>query len=235
MNKQVEHIELSNNKIGDGVFYQCGLLTSVNAPNCATIGNRAFYSCSNLTTVNLPKCTTISSYTFAYCGNLTTVSLPKCTTIGSFAFDYCSKLTSISLPSCTTVSNNAFYYCTTLTSISLPNCVLVGENAFYNCSTLTTIDLPKCTTLTGAIASGETKVTLYPCIQSIGEFGAKTATLKFMHSAGDTVLFSDASFLVQATKSKNARTYVIYTNNPRISSMCAARANSYTTVSIYSF
>ena len=98
-------------KIGNGIFYSCTSLTSINFPVCKTIGIYAFYACTSLTSVSFPSCTTIGSYAFNYCKNLTSASFPVCTTIGSYAFENCTSLSQIYLMAsirCTLSNSNAF-------------------------------------------------------------------------------------------------------------------------------
>ena len=72
------------------------------------IGNYVFYDCYMVTSVSLPdSVTTINEYAFAYCSNLPALTLPKhLTSIGDFAFYSCG-LKSVALPN--TVSSIGIY------------------------------------------------------------------------------------------------------------------------------
>ena len=78
--------------IGEGVFYNCNGLTSIELPNSlASIGNYAFYDCDSLALTSLPNSlASIGNYAFYDCYNLTLTSLPSSlTSIGNYAFTAC--------------------------------------------------------------------------------------------------------------------------------------------------
>ena len=121
--------------IGNGAFYLCSSLTSVNFPVCVSIGSDAFNNCSRLTSVSFPACRTIGSYAFYSCYKLRSVSFPACTTIGSNAFYSCQILDGLSFPACRTIMSSAFYSCRNLGAIYLGAsvlCTLANSNAFYS-------------------------------------------------------------------------------------------------------
>lgn len=98
------------------------------------LGNGAFYYCKNLTSVDFPLITSVESYAFYYCIKIASIVLPLATKIGNYTFYYCSALTSVDLPLVTSIGNYAFCYCHDLTALVLRNttkvCSLASTNAF---------------------------------------------------------------------------------------------------------
>ena len=83
--------------IGNGAFFWCESLTSINIPNSVTtIGNGAFSRCSSLISINIPNSvTTIGRGAFAGCKSLTSINIPdSVTTIGRSAFWGCDNISS---------------------------------------------------------------------------------------------------------------------------------------------
>jgi hypothetical protein len=130
-------------------FYRNMSVISVLIPNSVTsIGDGAFYGCSGLTTLNIGSgVTSIGREAFAYCSGLTgTLTIPNSvTSIGDGAFYGCSGLTgTLTIPnSVTSIGMGAFQWCSGLTgTLTIPNSVTsIGDGAFYGC-TLTTITMP---------------------------------------------------------------------------------------------
>ena len=91
--------------IGDAVFSDCDLLTSITLPETITsIGKNIFDGCDNLKTVTLSsKITEIPVHAFANCKSLTAIDLSNVKTINDGAFTNCSALTNV------TVSNDLEY------------------------------------------------------------------------------------------------------------------------------
>ena len=100
--------------IGNGAFFWCESLTSINIPNSVTtIGNGAFSRCSSLISINIPNSvTTIGNGAFSRCSSLISINMPNSvTTIGRGAFSRCNSLTSITIPnSVVTIIGNPFYF-----------------------------------------------------------------------------------------------------------------------------
>ena len=154
--------------IGNGAFFNCSSLTSINIPSSVTsIGESAFSYCYSLTTINIPSSvTSIKRSAFSGCSSLTSINIPSSvTSIGGSAFSGCSSLTAF------TVDTNNPNYCaegcilfnkekTTLICASgsqrtydIPSSVTsIGGYAFSDCSSLTSINIPNSVTSIGRAA-----------------------------------------------------------------------------------
>ena len=73
-------------------------ITDYTSEIATQIGNGAFYDCSKLTSVNIPNVTSIGDSAFYYCRKLASVNIPNVTSIGNGAFNRCSALVSVHLP-----------------------------------------------------------------------------------------------------------------------------------------
>ena len=142
--------------IGNGAFFRCSGLTSIEIPNSVTsIGNEAFWGCS-LTSIEIPNSvTSIGNSAFRDCSALTSIEIPNSvTSIGSSAFEGCSGLASFVIPnSVTSIGTLTFSGCSGLTDIVIPNSVTsIGTAAFQGCSNLTDIVIPNSVTSIGTAA-----------------------------------------------------------------------------------
>ena len=89
------------NKYGDGLFYDCKILRSIEIPSASRIiPAGTFYGCRRLMEINLPEnIEFIGDLSFRNCESLTSVTLPeKVKFIGSQAFAGCSNLNEINIP-----------------------------------------------------------------------------------------------------------------------------------------
>ncbi|MBP5610247.1 MAG: leucine-rich repeat protein, partial [Clostridia bacterium] len=144
--------------IGDGVFADCPLLTTVTIPEgIVSIGEGAFKNCAALTDViwNAIACTVAGSDSdpvFAECPLLErAVFGVDVTAIPDFCFCDCSGLSSVTLSS---------------------GIGTIGERAFAGCASLTGIDLPDGLTAIGArafLSAGLTAVSIPAGVQTVGD------------------------------------------------------------------
>ena len=140
--------------IGEGAFFGCSGLTSIDIPNSVTsISDRAFFRCTKLANITMPNSvTSIDDYAFYQCTNLASIDIPNSvTSIGIYAFYQCTNLASITIPnSVTSIGNYTFYQCTNLSNITIPNSVTsIGDYAFYQCTNLSNLTIPNSVTSIG--------------------------------------------------------------------------------------
>ena len=108
--------------IGEGCFYNTGLIEVILPASVESVGINAFSNCKRLQRIDISKTdAACSSYAFAHCINLTEVILPE-------TMEY--------------FSTGLFSGCTSLVEITCPqNLKLIGANAFGDCSSLLRIEL----------------------------------------------------------------------------------------------
>ena len=179
-------------------------------PNTVTtIGNGAFWGCNSLTSVDIPNSVTkLEVQAFAYCRGLTSVTIGSSVTlIDQDAFGCCCSITSIKIDSSnprydsrdncnaiirtasntlifgcqttvipntvTTIGSWAFQECTGLTSITIPNSVkTINDHAFLNCTGLANATIPNSVKTIGDYAfsgcSALTSVNIPKSVTTIG-------------------------------------------------------------------
>ena len=134
-------------RIGEGAFYNCSELTSIDLPTTInSIGRNAFYGARLLKKIEFKGAKISLDYgAFEECYQLKEVIFHgQLTKMDPRAFAYCRALESITIPDgFTRIEGSSFYSNTSLKSISIPEGVVyIGEHTFDGCSSLTTIQLP---------------------------------------------------------------------------------------------
>lgn len=86
-----------------------------------TVGQGAFYYCTALTTVDLPEATKLAGSSFSYCTSLASVSLPKVQTMSGFCFRNCTSLQFLDFPVLSSIGYSEFNSCTALETLILRN------------------------------------------------------------------------------------------------------------------
>lgn len=131
--------------IGDGAFYKCKWLTSVDLTGMTGFGSRSFEECSALTSVKLPTGSSWAEgeYVFQNCTALTSIDLSVTGKTGFYMFGNCTGLTSVTIPSnVTSLGSSCFSRCTGLTSFTLPNTVTnVASSILDGCSNIQTVTI----------------------------------------------------------------------------------------------
>lgn len=173
--------------IGDGAFFDCNGLTSINIPDSITsIGSYAFYNCVGISTISIPS-SVVSIGHEAFFNTTFYNNLPDgLIYINNILYSYKGIMpanTSITLQSGTTsIVEQTFYNCTGLTSINIPNSVtFIGDLVFYGCSGLTSITMSNSLTSIGNYifngCSSLTSIIIPNSVISIGELAFKDCTL----------------------------------------------------------
>jgi len=150
-------VDYTVENIGNGAFWLCSELVSVNIPNSINqIGSDAFIGCTSLESVVIPDSVNyIDSRAFYGCTALTSVTLPSTlTAINERTFYECTALTTIQIPETVqSIGDRAFYSCESLTSLTLPENISVIEDfTFYRCNSLSGINIPASVNAIGAYA-----------------------------------------------------------------------------------
>ena len=185
-------IENGVTSVGAYAFTLCSNLTSVTLPGSITaIGDGAFYE-TGLVKLELPaNLKTIGTDAFQLCGNLEQVSLPNgLTTIGVRAFAACWSLTEVQIPNTvTTLGERAFYDCPGLKKIQLPaGLTAIESELLTNSANLTEIVIPAGVTSIGwgAFMDSGVKTVTFRCnAPSIAENAFTNVKANMYYPAND--------------------------------------------------
>lgn len=146
-NLKTVNIKKGVTHINDFAFFNCENLINIEIPNSLRqIGIAIFYGCKNLTSVNIENgVTMIGAFQFRGCEKLTKLKIPDSVKlIRAGAFINCKKITKIDIPkSVESIESQTFEGCITLDEIDIPNGVkYIHDGAFKECKNLTKIDIP---------------------------------------------------------------------------------------------
>ncbi len=132
----------STYELGEGLFYYCTALESIDLKNVTVINSGAFANCTNLATVtNLSKVEYIGEAAFSLCSSLTALNLEKAEYIGAEAFfmDTETPYTTLGIPAVREIGSLAFAGGGE-SAVNLPATLKsVGAGAFANSKNLTEI------------------------------------------------------------------------------------------------
>lgn len=132
--------------IGDGAFYGCSALGSVNLPSVKSIGASAFNRCA-FSDVVFPSATSVGSSAFYSCGSLISAELKLVKKISGTMFSNCYALETFDIPFAEEVGGNAFYACRKLKNVNLMFATSIGNTAFGGCSGLESINIQSATSI----------------------------------------------------------------------------------------
>lgn len=132
--------------IGDGAFYSCTALSSLDMgfTGLNSVGNGAFQACTNLSTVYLTSLlSNVPEAMFKGCERLTNVYNLSAKSIGDSAFEGCALSMSFTLNSGLTSIGKRAFASTSITYLNVPETVTsIGENAFADCAELVSVAIP---------------------------------------------------------------------------------------------
>ena len=133
-------------KIGDDAFYKCSGLEEIYLPDdLKSIGESAFYNCVALKEIIMPDSVeTIKNSVFSDCRSMTSIKISKgIKEIPNSMIFNCVSLKSIEIPeNVTNIDKSAFLYCESLESIVIPgNVTNIGEEAFGGCESLKSVTI----------------------------------------------------------------------------------------------
>lgn len=145
--------------IGLSAFANCTSLNEIVHPErMTTLGDGAFYGCTGLTSLDISGLRVAGSDVFAGCTGLTFITMSAQTKLGAQMFRGCTGLKNVTIAA-TSLPNRVFYGCTGLNTVTFdhaPNTTLksIGNQAFYGCTGLTSIELPNGSYSIGSDAFG---------------------------------------------------------------------------------
>ena len=164
-----EYKGLPVTSIGDGAFYRCISLTSIEIPSSVTsIGDSTFCGCSSLTSVIFgenSRLMSIKNHAFASCDSLMSIKIPSSvTSIGKWTFNGCSSLENITISNgnkiyhsagnclIETASKTLIVGCKSSIIPSDGSVTRIGDRAFSGCSGLMSVKIPNSVNGIGASA-----------------------------------------------------------------------------------
>ncbi|MDE6075181.1 MAG: leucine-rich repeat domain-containing protein, partial [Clostridia bacterium] len=125
-------------KIGDGAFYYCTKLATVDLKNAVEIGNRSFGGCDELATVTgIDKVTTFGYESFAGCIKFKSLDLASAKSIFYRAFFNNRELNEVTFGDGLEGIGDEAFAESALTRVVIPaGCTYIGRSAFSGCKSL---------------------------------------------------------------------------------------------------
>ena len=135
---KLNDVKFTGSELVEGMFQDCGALSSVTAKNASIVRSGAFQNCINLTGLD-NKFSLIEGDAFNGCTALKKIPADASTSFtGESNFASCSSLTSVEVPE---LCARMFSDCKSLKSVKFLNPIKVlPESVFANCSSLDKID-----------------------------------------------------------------------------------------------
>lgn len=178
--------------IESNAFYNCALLSRIDAASLISIGYNAFRRCASLIYVNASNVEYIGSYAFMDCVQLLSIDLPKITDIYAYTFCGCYRLNEISIPNVVSIDVCAFWSDVTLSSITLDKITYIASSAFKACSRLSSIRITASSipTLAHANAFWDTPLYLSSCIGTFGSIYVPSSLYSSYKTATNWSIYS---------------------------------------------
>lgn len=129
--------------IGDGAFYGCSNLQTINPGFVLSIGKQAFYNCSKLESFSCSTVTSIGQEAFAACSNMVSLSVPNIESIGMGMCASCTKLVTVNLGiKNKTAGERCFYSCKALESFSFAGFSTIPAYCLSSCIKINRVTIP---------------------------------------------------------------------------------------------
>lgn len=133
------HIPEGVEFVGNGAFFRCHSIVTINLPSTIKDFNGAFTDMDNLRKIKIPVVKNISTAAFVGSSMLESIYIPEgVERLCRDAFVSCYKLKRISLPqTLEVIERGVFYNCDALEEIIIPSQVEeIGDYAFFECDSL---------------------------------------------------------------------------------------------------
>ena len=212
--------DLTVTGLGDQVFFQSQVITSVTIPNTVTsIGNATFYQCSSLTSVSIPaSVTTMGFDTFTGSPLLTAITVDPSnpnfsSDVNGVLFDK-NQTTLIQYPignagaytipnTVTTIGDGSFAFAVTGPSgVTIPTSVTtIVEAAFFSCDSLTSVSIPSSVT--------SIQVFAFDLCTSLTAITVDPSNTAFSSDANGVLFDNTQTTLIQYPAGNTAASYTI--------------------------
>ncbi len=174
-------------QIGKYAFAKTAI-TSVTIPDGMTVAEGVFAQCGDLTTVVIGNDVTLENYAFNMDKDESFEILNYTEDDTKYFFyEFGSSLSSLTIGNNAVIGDNAFAYHASLTGVTLGENATIGKQAFYSCTSLKDIDLSKAVSIGDYAFSGDE---YYICTDENMAYAAVSSDGEYMTTNHATALVS---------------------------------------------